>query len=753
MKYYSINRPFWLYDEYNKPSKDLFTKWIKENMVVFPEDVSVNYLTNTTIEVVSKWFNSMKYISIDGRYFYQTNIRKIAGSGIIVYTFEMDVYCTYVMEFIEKTKGEKFIFNRVMDWSEDIRYEDDFITNYEPKIKGFKGIATPIPPRDYKITGEDLILFNKYYVFSDGVNNSYSFFPILSKSKKSTINYYDTIEGEIDKSKYVEFRNFTLNDWEKYNQTGGYLHTYTKVYTDNLDEAMEFYNKYNINGNVHYEFVGDPWDQGHINYLNSLIKNKLDKSTKPIDIKFKDYYKLDVEGQALGSRLKLFISNTATGEVIDNSTGTWYGGNLGTHYRRIQALHRLRLRIYAFKPKNVTNSKTLYNTEEVLFKMYQEQGFSQRFKGIYYLPNLYNIQVHKKIYEYNNKSMLYLEIGQNGVEINNLQLLNLDKAYLSPQINMNKFYYNNLLNFLDVKYYGSSFNAYLRVDDMGNVVIPKCKLIFLDKAYLITGYEDINNTGETNLKRLNKNNHIIEFPYMLPSVSNEYKNYVLNNKNVSEVGYQIEKQKMTMGVIGGTLKTASSAAMIGLGGLQTQTLYAANPWLSDTGVIGQNKLSTGAAIGGGIAGGIMNIASSIIDFQNWVKQEKLKYQQAHLQLSNNINYSSTNDAANMIYDNITNVYQYEPIEINILYENDIINLNNHWYLNGFINPHLNSFNNINFNNFYFYQLDADYLKTFLSTHYNYLETYDNERIGYIVETLIKGVRIWKYEPKDVINEK
>lgn len=725
---YSNKTPFWVLSDEDKPSKELLESWLNNNLVE-GENFGVNYINNTTIEVVCKK-NNVKYIQIDDRYYFQSSIKFIAGENTISYLFTLDIFATYFYKFINDFKDgvvsgsygsleiDHIYFKNMM------KFEEDEIALMETKWIYNEKLKREI--RDKKQIFEnaenDFVNHNVYYVFSDGNNNTYSCFPKLSN--------FTTIKWKNHK-KYTQLES--INESVKLSFLNGTFFNEVKNYQENLyfdmGNTLFIWNKYSkkdIGWRCEFKLPERLIKCFQTDYITGKSFN-LDYNVNPNDVKIKLYFALPKHNY-LGF-VKIIVFN------MDKQIAH-YGSSIDKTYDYDVMLNDvLNIRLEASQYNSSYKEEEIFisNSYVNLDNLRKLQGWDNRFKGMFYCCNASQIPEYK-IYEENGNNYVYFELGENGLETS-VELFNFENNYeIIP-----KYYYSPYESIFTLKksclrYYGNDIDVILRSTFSNQSIYfkPLVKIMFLDKFYLFINNKSFNSS------EFDKNNMIIEYPYMLPSVSDNYKNYVNNNRNATETSFSIKKQEASLGFLSSLIGIGSKI----ISGTTSFGSLANNPIF--------NSKQKGAIQG------LVGLGSDILGFKNWIKLQRLQYKQNKLVLSNNLMFSTAYDTANIIFDEYSDNFQYEPWEKLKLNEEDIKFINGFYYLNGvdfyftqelFKWAERNIYNDKLNNKFITFKLEPMSVKNLMLHNYENYSNYDYEAINFINEILVKGIRIWNEYPK------
>lgn len=705
--------PFWAKDNANKPSKKVFDAWVNENMKEV--SLTLNFMSFHNITLNCE-FNGFKYIQIintdnenDTRFYYITSINQTGATNSYKYNGVIDIYTTYTIGFIEDNLNVPFLFLRSHEYEKKCLQIDDENVLAIPKLyKNFYFQKKPFLHDEITniwygekigIKGNDLVNANKYYVFQNGVNGGYRFYPILSKTQDVEVSYSRPIKGAL-KSTY-HFWNGRKNNELK------------QEIDSNLNTAIV--NAYN-EGEV-VEYLYKPVVQGYIFPAESAwlgnwkeIPN-VPYGTMPLDIRGETWF-----GNTAGAGLKGFnVYNYVLGnQFYGISAKNYTAASFGELDRMTDLARQFKVNIYQTSKEvtkiNVKNSRTGL---EILRR---KQENINRFLGVYYLPHFLNFDKFDKDGDY-----IFVNIDPQGDYIKLFPIYDYSLSNITNKLNNPSYSTPYFLKWLNIKYFGNLINAEYRTNEQSQIYIGG-KLFFTDTANIISKSDDL----------IDLNRSIINYPYQLPIGSDNYEKYVQANRNVTDTSFSILRQQQE-------LAFAKSLTNLGLGALNTLTSTASSMASGNIGAPLEGMTS--------MLSQVSNTTFDIINQQNQIANEEKKiraqYEQVKFTQGNTIQFSTIASASLSEYYDDDSGIQYDGVEVSDLDNNSLIQMNNYIFLNGYLNPKKDTLaNRVNNNRpFNFIAIDAQILTSTINVKWDQLK-YNNEVFNMIVNQLTNGLRIW-----------
>lgn len=703
--------PWWTKNNQNVPSRKILTSWLENNMKNI-DNITINFSDINSLKLNSK-YDDIKYIeqynleTNEKRYYYVNNIEKIAGNNSFIYNCLIDIYSSFTINFIYDNFEKDLIFIRTHDYDDQcLEINDDNIIsipkfyenfyfqkklfNYDEKTKIWYG-------EKIGISGDDLLNGNKYYVFKDGDNGGYKFFPILSKDKQINIHYEQQVRGELLYEK--DFYNGKYNNDLKIEIDDNLNSEITKAYNNN--NIVEYYYQ-----KVSYGFRLP----AHTVWLDGWIKINTNYGIYPISINA-----YNTSGYSAGLGLKyidynIFLSGNNIYHVNHtNITASKFGDidHVGKNGRKFK--------VKIFKNNPTYKSELIDNSFSRLEIYRKREENINKFLGIYYLPHFLNFKKFNKDGNY-----VFITINPSGDNIDFFNIFDYSMSNINDKLNNTSYSNPYLLKFLQIKYYGNLINAEFRTNKEHKIYIGG-KIFFTDTCNIISKSSDL----------LDLSKSIITYPYQLPFGVDTYENYVKANRSSTETSFNIFKQQENMKfastIFNGTTKFIGN-------GIDAISSFA------------RGDISDGLSDTFSSAKTILNTSNSIINQIQSGKHQVMKirqqYNQANLTMGNNIQFSNIDNASLIHYYDGDNE-QFEGVEISDLNENSLAMINNYILLNGYFLPKKDNFKNRIENNrsFNFIQIDSQ----LLSEQLNILNNYINEIYNLIFEQLTNGVRIWNIE--------
>lgn len=706
----SKKNPFWARNNENKPSNDIFKKWLNENMK------EVQYLPIIFIDFTKILFNGnyedIRYIEItnindpnDVRYYYVDKIQLEGGNNTFRYSGILDVYTSYTLSFIEDNFDKEFVFLRKHEYDKKcLQIRDKFLDEL-PKIYSnyeFKKINFPKNNNIWYsdeiaiVDNNNLLNANRYYVFKDGVNGGYTFYPIISESKDIDIYTKDRIKGTLKYEK--NYWNGNCNgDMPKQEISSELNNKVVEAYKNN--EYIEFL-FHEPNGNAH---ILSHW----------TAVEDVPYGTLPIDVKTESK-----QWAYAGNGIKRaqFVVYLLGNVKFDKTSGNTLAWDHTEQWEACQNFRELKVKIYNTHVE--WTKKTIKNSITSLEELRKKEENINKFLGIFFMPHFLNFSSAKLNFKDN---YVFININPQDDHIKLFPIYEYQQSNIINKINNSTFSTEYFLRFLNIKYYGNDIHAEFRTNDQHKIYLGG-RLLFTDTCSIISKSNEY----------MSLQNSIIQFPYQLPIGVDTYEQYVKANRNVTETGYNIARQQQQ-------LATARSITN-GVINMSTAGVKAAGDFLSG---------DFGAAVGdivGGVTSGI-NTGFDVFGQMQGLKQQEAKiraqYQQANNTMGNSMNFSNVETASLLEYYNDSSHEQYEGVEVSTLDPNVLVIMNNYIFLNGYLSPNSSTFklkikNERKFN---YIQLDSTLLENELNINYNSAKM-NNGIYDLVKAQLTSGVRIW-----------
>lgn len=703
--------PFWARNNENKPNITIFNQWLTDNMTE-ATNLAIHF-TNFTTFTLNGSYNDIKYIEItntqdnnDVRYYYVDAIEMDAGNNTYKYRGVLDVYTTYTLKFINDNLDKDFTFLRQHEYDKKcLQIVDNYLEEL-PKVYSsyyFKKVLFNHNLNNDVWYGEsigvtnnnDLTNANKYYVFKDGVNGGYSFYPVLSNTLEVEVHYQGREQGELIKE-YYYWNGRAAND------------EYVSIQDDINNAVVEGYKNNNIIEYCYHEVTNNglsfgPWKK---------IKN-VPYGTLPVDIRTNSNQWNEAGAGIKQASFDVYLLGN---NVYHYRSGNCLAWDHSRQWERCKEFRQLKVNVYKSTVK--WHNKTVKNSMTGLEELRKKDTYINKFLGIYYLPHFLNFDSKRLNFQ---DDYVYLNINPQKDDIGLFKIYEYQLSNITDKLNNTSYSTEYLLRYLNIKYYGNLINAEYRTNDQHYIYIGG-KLFFTDTANIISKSNDY----------INLTNSIINYPYQLPVGVDTYEQYVKANRNVTDTSFNIARKQQELAfaksIVGGITGIAGAAGKAISGDF-----------------IGAAKSTIDTSIGLGF-----NIASQMQGLANQEAQIRAQYQQANNTMGNNMQFSNIETAALMAYYNDDTNEQYEGVEVSELDKNVLALINNYIYLNGYLLPNVSTFNNkINNNRLFNYiQLDATLLQNQLNIVYD-TGKYNNAIYAMIKEQLTQGIRIWNNINEDI----
>lgn len=707
----STNSPWWTKNNQNVPNKMILEKWINDNMTDV-NNLTINFIDIKSLKLNSK-YDDIKYIeqtntdTNEKRYYYVNNIEKIGGNNAFIYNCLIDIYTSFTINFIEKNKEKELIFIRTHEYSNEcLEINDDNIISLPKFYKNFYFQKVPFNYDESNkiwysdnlgLSGDDLLNANKYYVFKDGFNGGYKFFPILSKDLQANVHYKQNIKGNLISTDY--FYNGKYNKDEKQEILPALNKQITDAYESNKIVEYSYQNV-----SYGYKFPA------HTVWLNGWTKMNTNYGTYPISISA-----YNTNGNNAGAGLKYIDYNIYLyGNLIYHKN---YINITSSKHEDIDVVgsegRKFRVQIFDSKPKYVVEK--VNNSLTKLEEYRKKESNINKFLGIYYLPHFLNFSKFEK-----EDGYIFITIKPTGDNINFFNIFNYELSNVDYKLNNTSYSTPYLLKFLQIKYYGNLINTEYRINNEHKIYIGG-KIFFTDTCSIISKSSELIDLSKS----------IITYPYQLPIGIDEYEKYVKANRSSTETSFNIFKQQQEMNFANSIFNGAKSFISGGIDagiGLASGNVKKLGSGIED--IIDAPLNTTGSIINQIQAG------------KHHVMKIKQQYNQANLTIGNNVQFSNINNAS-LIHYYDSEDEQFEGVEISDLDDNSLAMINNYILLNGYFLTKKDTFKNRIENNrkFNFIQIDSQLLNEQLNINNDYI----NEIYEYIYEQLTNGIRIWNIE--------
>lgn len=540
-----------------------------------------------------------------------------------------------------------------------------------------------------------------YAVFNEGDDGKYTFIPVLSKNE--TV-YFERYMNEGKPQTYVAsikslFRNGTYyirdrDNWEFTNQNTGRTLSYNEFM--NEVERLININVYNISIYAGSSFKPITENDPHV--TKYTIGNCYFKQSNS-----GPFYRIH----------EMKCDNFPTTYTNRFSTVGANDWSL-TYYT------------FYFMPRGALwDAHQVYNSYSEIDQLKNSTDWSNKFVGMMFLPHILfmgnKAQVKTISYTPINQSkvsrkFLTLDLTPEGNLLSSRNWIN-QKFDNEPEIKIGNDDMTNwyLMKYHKIKYYNNDIDLSHYYDAESGY--------FKTKGYFnFTG--NGNYVDKVSTKPLT--NCIMEYPYQLPSSTNNYNQYVSGVYNTTNTSANIAKQQMQLGLI-----TNIVGSVLGLG------LGAA------TGGIG-SILSGGVGLAG-------NLINNTVSYNNQIKMINAQFADAKNKIGNTINNSLIQDAAWINY-YLKDNEQYSGVE---RFKGDADfnkQINNIIYKYGYYSPRYVSFEqimnwplNINSGDA-FLQVDERWLRDNLMIYYLRMPNPNPSLNGYnhIYNQLLSGIKFQQF---------
>lgn len=705
--------PFWARNNENKPNKAIFNKWVEKNMIEV-NNLSIHF-TNFVNITLNGTYNDIKYIQIintidqnDTRYYYVNAIDLDGGNNTFKYSGVIDIYASYTLKFIEDNLNKEFVFLRTHKYSKEcLQIRDEYLDNI-PKIYNsyyFKKMLFNEGTNQAKekvwygetigiVDNNDLLNANRYYVFKDGVNGSYSFFPVISKASSNTIYYKTTTKGKL-KEEYG-FSHGIINGEERVGIASHVNKAIVEAYKNGLVVEYKYWRVTNNGKEI---------------YLSTL--ENVPYGTLPIDIKSVASQYNHAGAGIKRANFEVFLLGNSVYSYKSGDTLAW------DFLEQLNCvLQYSNFRVMIYNATSFWNSKIVRNSITELEELRRRDTHINKFLGIYYLPHFLNFDAKKLNFF---EGYAYFNINPQEDHINLFKIYKYQLSNIDNQLNNTTYSTEYFLRYLNIRYFGNMINAEYRTNDQ-HVIYLGGKMFFTDTCNIVSKSNEY----------ISLNNSIINYPYQLPLGTNEYEQYVKANRNVVETGFNIAKREQELSFI----KTLTNGAL----GFISGGISAASNAISGN-IAGATQSTVGMVSGLTNIG--FDITKQFMGLQNQEEMIRAQYKKAQNTMGTTLMFSNIETASLMEYYNDNSNDQYEGVEVNELDKNTLRLMNNYIYLNGYMLPNTSTFNDKinNARKFNYIQLDATLLDNQLNIVYDSAK-YNNDIYQMIKTQLLNGLRIW-----------
>ena len=754
------NKKIWWYvGNNNKPSKTYMDNFKKEMNLV---NLNVKFNSIENVEIVVKedyldityiWLNHM-----NKDYFYIVSDIRIINNNSYILVCTLDLWNTFTLPYIQKLKDNKceVLCNRSHLFDEkSIQFKDELLDGVFKEYESVNFVKKEFDTKmvlgeecyynaNVAIPTKDNINGVFYYVFNDGDNGNYIFIPLL-KYKDEISNVYIGQGNTFINYVYDKFNGIVYqvdNDFSNYQELNINIEDTIQGYLN--DGCIISYNIPNITSYKQIENANNK----NIKDLMINISNSTSLLPSNIHYTFSHYKGHNNKwGDYSNFGVNWSINNNSVFGFTYKSYN-WYE-NPNWKYSGY-----LWIKVSSSNEINFYTKYDSNNNKKTLDELRLSQQWSNKFLGIYFLPNVLNLFSMWEIKNLNNKNMLVCNVSYELKNITiNLPSINYSNdSYFNNEVIANK----NILKYINYNYYNNNVPlAYIYNSNNDKVDIA------------ITGKINFTNCGNlyTKINLLPLRDTIFKFTGELPYGIDNYINYVNATKESANTSYNIAKQNAIKNGIFGVLGGISSiipgvGGLLGsigtkisyipdfsgygnMAGLVPTTALVPTMGLKESYTIKDNlgAMFGGLNIGQGAMQAISAGISAGLSVSQLAAKMKAHYADKNNTLGNTINISQDEDAmwilANQDYG------QYEVVEFYNLTTNSIKALNNIIYLYGEYYPRIIDINSILSvgEDFSYIQLDGDYIKL------NYYHLYDGVRnyFDIVVNELESGVRLIDYD--------
>lgn len=764
------NKKIWWYvGNNNKPSKTYMDNFKKEMNLI---NLNVKFNSIENVEIVVKedyldityvWFNHM-----NKDYFYIVSDIKIINNNSYILVCTLDLWNTYTLPYLEilKINNCEVLCNRSHKFDKkSIQFNDELLDaqfiEYDSisfKKKEFKqkeilgencyynnNVAIPI---DNHING----VF--YYVFKEGDNGNYTFIPLL-KYKNEIANCY--IGQGKTQIRYV--LNIALKKIFTVNED---LTNWQEIDIDINDTIQRYINEGNI---ISYKYVKMiPGDKNNIKNIYNSFK----------DLKLTDFTLYTNSTSILPNQIngifELHRHFTDRRSWIDY-INIWKYNNIEFYNCAVRKYSIVEIEgdktAYTCLLIEISSTDTadfyikydINNNKSNIDKLRLSQGYSNKFLGVYFMPNILSMNNLWEIKNLNGLNYLVCNLSYETKDI----FISLPAISYEEKLEYNNTIISNfnILKYIKYKYYNNNIDLPFisnTINESDLIVGIETNLVgkinFTNAATLYCKYD---------LKPLES--AIFKFTDELPYGTDTYINYVNATRNTTNTTYNIAKQNAIKNGIFGVLGGIANI-IPGVGGLINSIGKASvnvpdfsgygnisgsvpnNALVPVSGV--KNKLSISDNLGfmfGGLnigQGAMQAISAGIsagLSVSQLASKMKAHYADKNNVMGNEINVSQDLDTMWVLA--VQDKGQYEVVEVMNLSESCIKNMNNIIYLYGEYYPRIININaviNIG-EDFSYIELNKEYL----SLNYYYLYNGVRKYFDHVLAELENGVRLIDYD--------
>lgn len=701
-------QPFWSLNDENKPSNKLFNEFISSMESIDYLFVNENNFGTLTIKCSYDGYKYFEITSDNNKYYYFVDSINYIDTSGYEYILKLDIYSTFTRKFIYDNIDIPVTSMRTHTYKPECLEFNDSLIDSVPKIYNSYHFVKSL----YPVTNDNIWYSqnigiqnpgcnaNKYFVFKSGVNDGYSFYPILSESNNVTVYLRKYVPTTLYKS--YTFKNIRYKSDDIVSIPSSLNNDVNKAYSSG--RVVKWY--YREVG-TRYEF---PADKPYLGNWKEIKNTPF--GIRAIDLKVEtDYWKNAGEGLRAG-RWTVYL----LGNQIYEYKHTNYTSSAFSKIEDLCKNYEFKVEIY--NSTSTYESKISLNSFEKLTEFRKKQENINKFLGVYYLPHLLNFK------EINQKDgYIYININPTGEHIDFFKIYQYDLSGIVDKLNNPTPSTPYILKYYDIKYFGNKINIEYRLNEQLAVYLGT-KIYFTDVCSIVSKSSDY----------LSLSDSTISYPYQLPIGVDTYEQYVKANRNVTETSFSIEREKYN-------LNFASQLFSSIISPFKDIANIAGNLLDGDIGGV------TSAA--GNMISGYANRGFQWASLSQGIKHQeqqiRAQYQQQQMTRGNQIQFSSIKDAALTEYYD-SNGEQFEGVESIDLDTSTITLINNIIYLYGYYCPTATTLKELLNESRIFNWVQID--TTLLSQHINI--TYDSRFINnnvymLIMNELSNGVRIWNEE--------
>lgn len=723
----NYGKVFWNNDTENKPDrlylnslefKEISTAFNYINQYI----ASINYPTDYYLSNKPNYFKVTDDTSNFVRFYFLKDISK-ENNETTTLTLELDIWSTYLLPSLVKNEDKPIelvrshllndsnyqITDQLLD-SIPITYDQIYVNKlyYEYNKIDDKFVYTLEPKNQYtdrllEINENDIVNANIYYGFkglnlSGETNDTYYFIPILTDSGSSKIK-----DGKPSSESVIT--TITINKQADINGAQA-LYEATKAQ----------YPKAN------WRWVNAPNIPNYIEPLQLIIRETVDKTCQ--------HY-----GGATGTATSITTTTSTTylndvavysKSASNRSTATGVGWCI-TWPAEPNVNAGLILQASNADGEVVYETTEIFNNEKYVKSLVSNTEFANLFLGKFIMPNIMSFYNKIEVKSSDKLSAIaVVAVNPDGVEMSNLKVVDLELDYNDFETYNSTIIKNKIIfRYFQIKYLNAELNSRLYyMDNVGEINIGG--------LFMFSGSPAIVSRN----KYLSSTENIINLPYQLPSVSDEYINYY----------------SQTMSQVNTGLKHAEINAAMGLSqGVFNTVMGGANGFLSASAAKKEGNSPIGGIMSGvsSIINGGFGLANTALGLTQYKENNTAKWADVARISGASFAASNIQDAA-VLTNYVVKDNFCEICEIRKPNENTIKLLNNILFLYGNMTPMSIPIADITpRQKFNFIQVNQSWAATNLPT---FLANENIDVINRCVAMLANGVRLWRIFPNyDVEN--